>query len=271
MKKNKIPQQNKVQKITQNKIKNQQTQKHQTNQILKNLSLILSFSLLSINLARAQVLKNDFTQSKCEHVLTSSGEVQINRQWDINSGTCFIDIHPRYAPTLKYRDYYFDNQGHFMVFNSYGDGPEQQMTGVRDFFLFPIINDYPDYSIEKNGDVRVKMVSGHEIVFSAKNFKIVSFTPGQFSEKTLSSQNKGGVEIKPNQGFWLDAGFAKGYSRLSQPQLTSKIYSTKMANSSCDVKNSELFNYAANGEYDLKFKKMDLVDFLKSKCPTLNF
>lgn len=214
--------------------------------------------------------KADFTQQKCSHVLAGSGEIQINRQWDETTGICFIDIHPRNVVNYKYRDYYFDNQGHFMVFNSYGAGSDSTMTAARDFFLFPITEDYPDFSVEENGDVIVKMVSGHQIRFSAKDFSILSLTPGSFTEKSLSPDNNGGVEISLTKGFWIDGGFKKGGSRMSNPKLKS-IVKSSLSSESCSVLNNDFLKYEADGNYVFKFQKDALTSFLKTKCPQLSF
>ncbi len=218
-------------------------------------------ALLSTLTARA-----DFTHEKCSELLTGSGEIQINRQWDAAAGLCILDIHPRNVVDLKYRDFYFDNLSHFMVFNSYGDGPDTLMTGARDYYLFPIVEDYPDFSIEQNGDVIVKMVSGHLFQISAKDFSVLNLTPGSFSEKPLSPNNKGGLEIKLTTGFWIDGGFKKGAS----PNSKSTIKSSK-SSATCSLSNSSFLNYSAAGEYAFKFQKENLISFLKSKCTGLQF
>lgn len=212
----------------------------------------------------------DFTNDKCSHVLTGSGEIQINRQWNTETGVCFIDIHPRNVVDMKYRDYYFDNRGNFMVFNVYGNGPDSEMTAARDFYLFPLINDYPDFSIEANGDVIVKLVSGHLFRISAKTFSIVSFTPGTFTEKALSPNNNGGVEINPKLGFWVDGGFRKGGLRMSNPKLTSIIKSSK-SNSSCKLVNKDFLDYPDQDNFVFKYEQDELVSFFKTKCPQVTF
>lgn len=212
----------------------------------------------------------DFTNEKCSHVLMGSGEIQINRQFNPETGVCFIDIHPRNVVGMKYRDYYFDSRGDFMVFNVYGEGPDSKMTAAREFYLFPIINDYPDYSIEENGDVIVKMVSGHLFRLSAKDFSIISITPGTFTEKALSPNNNGGVEIDLHAGYWIDGGFKKGGLRMSNPKLISAVRSSKSANG-CKILNSTFLNYTGDDNFVFKYEKQAFTDFLKTKCPTLVF
>jgi hypothetical protein len=235
-----------------------------TTHFLKKVSLSLFVFLGHLS------AKAEFTNNKCADVLTASGEIQINRQWDIEKGLCFIDIHPRNPVDSKYRDYYFDNTGNFMVFNSYGNGAPSQTTAARDFYLFPITEDYPDYSIEENGDVVVKMVSGHQIKFSAKDFSIQSLTPGSVSEKPLSETNKGGVEFNLKSGFWIDGGFKKGASPFSSPTAKSVIHSAQSLKS-CTLTNKEFLTYQNKYDFIMTYQKEKLVNFLKLKCPQLQF
>lgn len=235
---------------------------------MKNHFLYLCLFLLSsLTVLTAQA---DFSRDKCSHVLMGSGEIQINRQWDPNTGICIISLMPRNVMNSKYRSYYFNSQGHFMVFNVYGKGPDAQMTGARDFFTFPITEDYPDFSIEPNGDVVVKMVSGHLFRVSAKNFSIVSLTPGSFTEKPLAQNNKGGVEINLKSGYWIDGGFKIGSSSLSNPKLTSTVKSSKSPGT-CNILNNDILNYEADGDYIFKYENQDLTRFLETKCPSLKF
>lgn len=224
---------------------------------------ILSFKTLAV--------AAEFTNEKCSHVLMGSGEIQINRQWIPDSETCFIDIHPRNPVDLKYRDYYFDNRGEFMVFNSYGNGPPSAFAATREFFLFPITQDYPDFAIESNGDVTVKLVSGHLFRISAEDFSIVSITPGTFTEKALSKNNQGGVEINLTKGFWIDGGFKMGGSRMSNPKVSSIVKSSLSKNTSCGVLNKDLLNYQDEYNFVFKYEKENLISFLKTKCPKLKF
>jgi hypothetical protein len=233
--------------------------------MLSKTILTFSFLLLTTSIAKAE-----FTRAKCEHALFGSGEIQVNRQWDPVARICFVGIHPRNVENLKYRDYYFDNKGQFMVFNSFGEGSDQAMTGSRDFYVFPLVQDYPDFSIEPNGDVVVQMVSGHLFRISAKDYSIVSLTPGNISEKPVSPDNKGGVEFSLTSGFWFDAGFAKGASRFANPNFISTI-KTSMTNLTCSVANRNFLDYSSDGNFNFKFESTALTDFLKKACPLLKF
>lgn len=210
----------------------------------------------------------EFTNTKCEEALIGNDVIQVNRQWWPSSRTCFISVHPRQVKDLKYRDYFFDNTGRFMVFNSYGEGPDSTHTGARDFFLFPVVNDYPDFSFEDNGDVLVKMVSGHTLRVSGKDFSLVSLSDGTVKEKPLSTKNAGGIEISLKKGFWLDTGFRLGGLNIANPAKTTSFKSPKTSEA-CAVTNKTFMSYDANGEPDFKLIGDPFVQFVKSQCPKL--
>lgn len=230
---------------------------------VSNLFIYLFAAVLSLSF-QAQA---EFTNSKCSRVLTHSENIQISRDYDQNDRVCYISLHPMNAMDLKYRDFYFDNRGMFMVFNSYGEGSDATTTASRVFYLHPTTNDYPDFSIEANGDVVVKTVSGHLLTLDAKSFSIKSFSPGSFIEKPLSKNNKGGVEIKPATGYWLDAGFKMGGMANDRPSGNTLINGA--LGGQCSVKNSELFSY---GEDIIpRYKGTALTKFIRKRCPVVKF
>jgi hypothetical protein len=230
-----------------------------------------TFILSTVLFVSLAAKAGDFTNDKCSEILTGSGAIQVNRQFNADTGECFLDLHPRNSVGLKYRDYFFNHQGHFMVFNSYGWGPDATMTAARDFFLFPVTEDYPDFRIEDNGDVTVKMVSGHLLRVSAQDFSVVSFTPGTFSEKPLADDNYGGLEIGLGQGYWIDGGFKKGGNRMSNPKLKSLVKSAQSPGKSCEVLNDDLLKYTSEGDFYMRYEKEDLTNFLVKKCSGLKF
>lgn len=231
------------------------------------------FRIISTLIAIAIVLitsyvRAEFTNEKCSKVLTASGDVLIQRDWDENARVCFISLHPMDVTDLKYRDYYFDNAGLFMVFNSYGEGSVSETTGARGFMMFPQLYDYPDFSIEENGDVVVRMVSGHTLRISGKNFSVIEFSPGRFTEKELSKNNAGGLEINPSKGFWLDQGFKMGGMNYENRKLKTTIYGS--IGGSCVVKNSNLYDYSSDS-IRILYEKDDLRQFVRETCPSVKF
>lgn len=230
---------------------------------MKTLLLTLLIGLLTSTQTFA-----DFSRAKCNEVLTGNDVIQINRQWDPLTRHCFVSVSPRKITDLKYRDFYFDNTGLFMVFNSYGNGPDSQMTATRMFYLFPTVEDYPDYSFEPNGDVVVKLVSGHQFRVSGKDFSILSLSDGHIQEKPLATNNKGGVELQLTRGFWLDGGFKLGGTALDKPDNHSVFHSATSA-STCTLTNSLFLRYASDGNFYMRYEGDTFNKFITQKCPQL--
>ncbi len=210
----------------------------------------------------------DFSQTKCSHVLQGNDVIQVNRQWNDVSRNCFISVTPRQITNLRYRDYYFDSTGMFMVFNSYGNGPESEMTASRAFYLFPVVDEYPDYSFEDNGDVVIKLVSGHQLRISGKDFSLVSLSAGVLHEKPLAKNNNGGVELQLTRGFWLDAGFKLGGTRLDLPTNRSLFFSAQ-SKSNCSLVNKTFLHYENDGNFVMKWSGDIFNNYIKQKCPDL--
>lgn len=210
----------------------------------------------------------EFTNGKCDYVLTGNKVIQVNRQWDPATRTCFLSISPRNVVNLTYRDFYFDNSGRFMVFNSYGPGPDSTHTGARDFFLFPIESDYPDYSFEPNDDLIVKMVSGHQLRISGKDFSLVSLSSGKVSEKPVSTKNAGGVEITLQTGFWMDTGFRLGGLNIADAAKRTLFKSAKQT-SVCSMKNNLFMDYTHPDDPEFRLTGDAFLKFTKSTCPQL--
>ena len=231
------------------------------------LLVSLAISLLGMGLLTS-TSHAAFTDAKCQEVLTGNDVIEINRQWDAATRSCFISLTPRLIQNLKYRDYYFDSSGFFMVFNSYGEGPDAENTGSRSFYLFPVTENYPDYSIESNGDVVIKLVSGHLFRVSGKDFSIVSLSDAVIHEKPLSKDNAGGIEFHLQKGFWLDGGFRMGGTRLDSPKNKSSMQSAYSA-SKCTIGNDLFFDYPTPSNFVLKYAGEFLNQFVKKECPQL--
>lgn len=230
--------------------------------ILFSIIAVLAITILFSTTAHAE-----FSNSKCSKVLTHSGDIQISRDYDADSRVCFISIHPMNVTDLKYRDYYFNNQGLFLVFNSYGEGSNTSATGGRVFYMFPIVDEYPDYAIQANGDVIVKTSSGHLFTFEAKKLALKSISSGSVIEKPLSNSNKGGIEIKLTRGLWFDSGFRFGGMANEKPSGATLVNGS--AGGQCQVKNSEIFDYS--NDIAPKYNGNALLDFIKKRCPQVKF
>ena len=210
----------------------------------------------------------EFTNDKCSHILIASGDVLIQRDWYESSRTCFISLHPMNIENMEYRDYYIDNKGLFLVFNSYGEGAISETTASRVFMTFPILFDYPDFSIEPDGDVVVRLVSGQLIRMDSKKFSVKKFSPGRFEEKVLSKINNGGLEIYPGTGFWLDQGFKMGGIAIENKSGKTIIFGSKEG--SCVLKNTELYDYS-DENLPLLYDNDQMKTFVRQRCPKIKY
>jgi len=225
---------------------------------------ILLATTVYVSILFSLTAQAEFTQQKCDRFLKHSGDILIQRTWDTDSRNCFVSIHPMNIDNMKYRDYYFDNSGLFMVFNSYGDGSTASTTGARVFYLLPKIYDYPDFSIEPNGDVLLRTVSGHLFLFDSVKFGIKTFSPGSFTEQALSKTNKGGVEIKPTAGYWLDAGWKMGGMATDSASSKTAVYGSRAGQ--CSLVNKEIYAYNQGYNHPLLLEGQDLDLFFQRRC-----
>ena len=230
--------------------------------------LLTSIVALSVN--SPSQIPNLQANEKCPYIIKKVANIQLQQDWWEESKTCFIGISPANIIGLRYRSYFIDNSGFFMVFNSYGDGNESETAGSRSFFVLPQVHTYPEFSFTNNNDVIIKMVSGHELRVSGKDFSIVSLSHSKITEKPLSPNNQGGVEFKLDQGFWFDAGFRLGGTKFDNPSNKTKIQSAQ-STKICSLKNSSFLNYDSDNDFKLKYTGPALVKFLQTKCPQLQF
>jgi hypothetical protein len=194
-------------------------------------------------------------------------DMQIQTDWDQSSGSCMISVLPRNIPDMRYRNLLWDQNGLLMVFNSFGQGPDSQTTGARDYYLFPRLM-MPSYRQQRPGTLDVRTASGDVFTFDSNTAELTSFTGGSVQvAPTIDPSNQGGFEIPSYHGLLLDCGFALGNQPEANLNGVSEFRDAFGAR--CEVKNSEVF--ALNGnDVELKFTDSQLHDYLQTRCPLLN-
>lgn len=181
---------------------------------------------------------------------------------------CFVTVHPRNIDDMTYRDFLFDDVGIFMVFNSFGEGPESETAGAREFYFFPRKNPLSYKYDAATKRVAITAPSGKVFTFNTEKSVLLSISNTTITQDfKIDKNNKGGIEITQNDGIYLDLGFAMGQSPSQNPKRSVVFKDAK--NSSCSIRNSDIFNYTIDKDTIFKFSDSQLSRFLSRTCPQL--
>ena len=187
----------------------------------------------------------------------------------LGSGKCYVSIGSMASTHLIYRGYTFFSDGLMMVFNSYGDGEDNNpnLTSAREFFFFPRTGALALEMDRTAGTVTVVMSDGGRVSFEPATAQIRTLDRGSVTvAPRIDPADRGGVEIPSYAGLVLDAGFRMGESPSGRPNADA-IFRDGQGHL-CTVKNHELFVYA-NGDHEFKFTDTELKDWLKTRCPAI--
>ncbi|KHD88815.1 MAG: hypothetical protein OM95_06730 [Bdellovibrio sp. ArHS] len=206
----------------------------------------------------------------CKDVVERGGSIQI-QMGTFSSGECFLSVRNCKSSGLIYRDYMFTQDSNFMVFNSFGQGPNSEDTGAREFYLFPRKDVIPQYKWNpESRQLEVFSVSGNVFYFDYETADVVSITEATVKVASdISRTNRGGVEITHYKGLLLDAGFTKG--KAPTEVLSASSLLTDEKGNTCKIKNSEVFAKTSEGDVYFKYSDKNLANFLKNRCPQLTF
>lgn len=207
---------------------------------------------------------------KCPYIVERQEGTQIQQMWSEGSQSCFFSVYPLNAYyDLIYRDHLFTSNGMFMVFNSYGQGPESETTGAREFYFLPRPRSQFLYNWKLDTkELEIVHVSGDKFVFDSRKARLKSISRAQVTvADEVNSQNQGGVEISQYQGLLLDGGFKVGSAPTSVSSNISVLKDS--SGTSCAVKNYEVFKYTSDGDVVFKYSDDILPTFLQKRCPEI--
>lgn len=211
-----------------------------------------------------------FDPATCPDKVERRGSIQIQQTVSGDNNGCFLSVHNFKQDGMVYRDFLFTTDGEFMVFNSFGNGPEDQFTGAREYYMFPRTAKGITYNW--NDDTRhldVTDMTGAVYSFDYEDSSVTSISKAQVkTAPDVVDTNKGGVEITKFQGLLLDGGFAKGHAPTGVADNSSTF--TDKNGKTCKVKNSSIFKYTSDGDNSFKFDDKGLATFLKANCPKLS-
>lgn len=206
--------------------------------------------------------------AQCEYKQEFYGEMVANRFYTMSLG-CVAQITPRNKPELVYREYYFDERGRFLVFQSL-PGSYETATATRSYFLFPRKQE-PTFSRTADGSIEVRMASGGAVYLSAQEAKVLSMPGLNFSEPAGGRlEREAFLSIEKYPGLLLDTGWKIGATGYSDRNATSEFRDS--AGHACSVSNSEIFDYVniLYGEPTFYYETdAKLAAFLKERCPQL--
>lgn len=185
---------------------------------------------------------------------------------------CFLIVNSRDNYKMIYRDFLFNGQGLFMIFDSFGPGDESTMTAAREFYLFPRLeNKGLSYKYDAaSKTIAVTTPFGKVFTFDTQKTVLKGISGSEFTmDHTVKPDRRGGLEFTKNDGLFLDIGYKVGQSPSQNPK--NKVVFKDSKHRSCVVTNSDVFNYTPEQDAILKFTDAQLKTFLKSTCPSLSF
>lgn len=209
---------------------------------------------------------------ECAYHQEISGQMVASKFYTLSLG-CVVVVTPLNKPDLKYREYYFDERGRFMIFDSQ-PGDFETATATQSYFLFPRGQE-PDFHVQKDGSIQVNLSSGQTITISGQQPKVIAFPGVTFEEPAVYGlQPKDFLTIQKYPGLMLDAGSRVGGTGYGTNRADDTSTFRVASGESCTVVNRELFDYVhilysePTFLYDTEAK---LVDFLKQRCPQLRW
>lgn len=185
-----------------------------------------------------------------------------------NAGKCFVFIRPMNDDDLVYRAHVFYDTGLLMIFSSYGPGEDVgRLTSAREYYMFPR-RSAPRLDMDVSArTVSVLMADGRRAIFNPATAQFAALDGDVAVSPVVDPAVRGGVEITRYAGLLLDLGYRQGAQPSGRPEGDATFRSPH--GQFCTVKNSELFDYAPNGEHAFKFTDARLSAWLRQRCPAL--
>ncbi|MBO9667028.1 MAG: hypothetical protein J7501_09465 [Bdellovibrio sp.] len=226
--------------------------------------------LLSLLMAFPSFATPEQEAQSCQSRVERGGSIQVQVN-AAQSGACFVSVGNFKRTGMVYRSYLFADDGNFMIFNSYGNGPISETTGAREFYSFP--RRFKNPTFKWNEELRrleVTSCTGDVYYFDYETAEISGMDKAQTKlADAVGKDNKGGVEITAYKGLMMDAGFKMGQAPTQNPAGPVKF--TDENGKVCNLTVGDIFKYKEDGDPYVRFKDKELATFLKKKCPKLKF
>lgn len=166
----------------------------------------------------------------------------INRMFSMADG-CLVQVSPIDKHGQVYREYVFDEQGRFLIFDSLS-GPYETSTAQQNYFLLPLQG---PPTVQSNSEtVTITLANGSQISFSKDSSYIASTSSDlAIEEKKEVSLQDGNLIFKKFPGILLNAGWQIGERKYRDPSAAS-IFSVMAENGvikNCSIVNEQIFQY----------------------------
>ena len=166
----------------------------------------------------------------------------------------------------NYRSFIFSDQGDIQIFNNWG-----RKSGMSGYSLFPRRDKLSlTYDLSLN-ILNIYSPSGIVFSFDTAQGALLNVSNMDWSEDPeINGKNKGGIELRPLNGFILDEGFRLG----AMPRVATNRNSTFIDSdgNQCSIANGKLFDIIYDREKrpdgaNLKFKTdQELINFVNTYC-----
>ncbi len=229
---------------------------------LRSIKTILALTMIFFgNMAQA-----GFSNDSCQDDHQTIGSTDLQILYYAAEDTCYVSVHSNPNLGLYYRDFMVTNKGLFMVFGSFGPGSESTKTGAQEYFFPNKLKKNPIVSVDQD-IITIKLTDEITLRFSTATGQITQITNSIITvEDTFTPENQAGVKITRSKSLHIDSGFALGKSPTAISKANSMI---RKFDRSCQVKNSELFDYTGGGAR-LRYTNQEFESFVANKCPGLN-
>jgi hypothetical protein len=216
------------------------------------------------------LLLSDRALANCENIYVRVANIAVHQIYSTHAQSCFLSINPIQVKDLVYRTYSFSVDGDFLIFTSYGDGPESTTTGDRELYFFPRTNKISFVFNDSDRRLEVTHVNGDVLYFSYDTAKLVGSNRGVFTvADDIKIGDRGGIIVQNYDGLMLDAGFLLGNAPTTKPER--KSFFRDQHSNECQVDNADLFDYENENGVTFRLNDSSLQAFLKEKCPQLTW
>lgn len=234
---------------------------HQKNYITQN------FSDAFFNLGFSKI---NFKSESCPDLFEVQFETQIQQIAGLQGRTCYLMPSNRNNfETLIYRSYLFSSAGSMLAFLSFGEGPESETTGAKEFYFFPRKKLNEQSFVWNLDDIsfNIQTNAAYNFYFDAKVTEILSVKNAQVKlSKEIRKDNNGGIFLTPEKGLIFELPFTLGSAPSTQLNLSGKLLNSK--NQICKLKIGQVFRKTSDGDSEIKLTDAELKKLVTKSCPS---